>query len=114
MLRTQTRSSKRPDDPMQSVSDATTESNGALPSVEQWNLATSQPMAAAILKVTLGGTEMIFPFSDVWPANYNFSLFSKLPTNYPKISAKIQKTYVNIPQSGIFRCVNYIFSEIFG
>ena len=34
-------------------------------------------------------TDLIVPFSENWPANYNFSLFSKLPTNYPKISEKI-------------------------
>ena len=62
----------------------------------------------------IGGIHMIFPFSRNGPANYKFSLFSKLPTNYPKISEKIPKTYVKIPRSGIFRCVNCIFSEIFG
>ena len=66
------------------------------------------------LIVIIGGIHMIFPFSRNGPANYKFSLFSKLPTNYPKISEKIQKTYVNIPPSGIFGCVNYIFSENFG
>ena len=38
--------------------------------------------------VPLGGIDLIFPFSENWPANYNFSLFSKLPTNYPKIPEK--------------------------
>ena len=33
---------------------------------------------------------MIFPFSRNGPANYKFSLFSKLPANYPKNSEKIQ------------------------
>ena len=53
-----------------------------------------------------------FSISRNWPASYNFSLFSKLPTNYPKISEK--KTYINISRSGIFRCVNRIFLENFG
>ena len=66
------------------------------------------------LIVIIGGIHMIFPFSRNGPANYKFSLFSKLPTNYPKISEKIPKTYVKIPRSGIFRCVNCIFFEIFG
>ena len=66
------------------------------------------------LIVFMGGIDMIFPFSRNVPANYKFSLFSKLPANYPKISEKIPKTYVKIPRSGIFRCVNCIFSEIFG
>ena len=72
------------------------------------------PDVHASIKVYIGFRDQIFPFSENWPANYDFSLFSKLPTNYPKISEKIPKTYVNIPRSGIFRCVNYIFSEIFG
>ena len=55
---------------------------------------------------------MIFPFSENWPTNHDFSLFSKLPTNYTKISEKIQKAYANAPQSGAFWCVNCIFSEI--
>ena len=64
--------------------------------------------------IFMGGIDMIFPFSRNVPANYKFSLFSKLPANYPKISEKIPKTYVKIPRSGIFRCVNCIFSEMFG
>ena len=37
-------------------------------------------------RVVIGysATDLIFPFSENGPANYNFSLFSKLPTNYPK------------------------------
>ena len=42
-----------------------------------------------VLKTYIGFRDQIFPFSENWPANYNFSLFSKLPTNYPKISEKI-------------------------
>ena len=41
------------------------------------------------IKTYIGFRDQIFPFSENWPANYNFSLFSKLPTNYPKISEKL-------------------------
>ena len=41
--------------------------------------------------VFMGGIDMIFPFSRNVPANYKFSLFSKLPANYPKISEKNTK-----------------------
>ena len=64
--------------------------------------------------VFIAGTHMIFPFSRNGPANYEFSLFSKLPTNYPKISEKIQFTHRKIPLRGIFTYVFGIFSEIFG
>ena len=55
--------------------------------------------SAATVVVFMGGIDMIFPFSRNGPANYKFSLFSKLPTNYPKILEKIPKTYVKIPRS---------------
>ena len=57
--------------------------------------------------------DQILPVSINWPTNYNFALFSKLPTNYTKISEKIQKTYVNAPRSGAFWYVKCIVSEIF-
>ena len=47
-------------------------------------------------KVYIGFRDQIFPFSENWPANYNFSLFSKLPTNYPKTNKIIQKTFFGI------------------
>ena len=53
------------------------------------------------------------PVSINWSTNYNFALFSKLPTNYTKISEKIHNTYVNAPLRGAFWYVKYIFSEIF-
>ena len=43
------------------------------------------------VEITLGAIDMIFPFSENWPANYNFSLFSKLPTNYPRNQEKQSK-----------------------
>ena len=48
-------------------------------------------------RVVIGysATDLIFPFSENWPANYNFSLFSKLPTNYPKNQKNIQNTIEN-------------------
>ena len=58
------------------------------------------------IKVYIGFRDQIFPFSENWPANYNFSLFSKLPTNYPKNSEKtysVQKTYVSVIPPPYFR-----------
>ena len=52
---------------------------------------------------------MIFPVSENWPTNHNFSLFSKLPTNYTKISEKIQLAHQNAPLRGAFAYVLYIF-----
>ena len=46
---------------------------------------------------------MICPFSENWPANYNFSLLSKLPTNYP-----------SPPQKKINKSKSNLFSEITG
>ena len=46
--------------------------------------ASKPSRSSSNLEITLEGIDMIFPFSENWPANYNFSLFSKLPTNYPK------------------------------
>ncbi len=57
---------------------------------------------------------MIFPFSRNGPANYKFSLFSKLPTNYPKNSAKIQFKHRKIPLRGIFTYVFGIFLSFLG
>ena len=65
------------------------------------------------IKTNTGPREPVLPVSINWPTNYNFALFSKLPTNYTKISEKIQKTYVNAPRSGAFWYVKCIFSEIF-
>ena len=45
----------------------------------------------AFVVVGYSATDLIFPFSENGPANYNFSLFSKLPTNYPNKSKNIQK-----------------------
>ena len=59
--------------------------------------------------VFMGGIDMIFPFSRNVPANYKFSLFSKLPANYPKNSEKIQFTHRKIPLRGIFTYVFGIF-----
>ena len=61
---------------------------------------------------------MIFPFSEDWPANYNFSLSSKLATNYPK-NKNIFKKQPIFPQiqgfsQNIFDCFFNIFSGIFG
>ena len=42
-------------------------------------------------KTYIGFRDQIFPISENWPANYNFSLFSKLPTNYPKNQKKYAK-----------------------
>ena len=53
------------------------------------------------------------PVSINWSTNYNFALFSKLPTNYTQISEKIQFTYQNAPLRGAFTYVFCIFSEIF-
>ena len=50
--------------------------------------ATNSP---PMLKETLEGIDMVFAFSENWPANYIFSLFSKLPTNYPKIQKIFKK-----------------------
>ena len=54
---------------------------------------------------------MVFPFSRNGPANYNFSLFSKLSTNYPKTSEKIRFKHRKIPRSGIFTyvfCISFL------
>ena len=67
----------------------------------------------AFVKRNTGPRDQILPVSINWPTNYNFALFSKLPTNYTKISEKIQKTYVNASRSGAFWYVKCIFSEIF-
>ena len=64
--------------------------------------------------VRCSGTELIFPFSENWPANYYFSMFSKLPTNYPIFSEEIQLPHQNIPLRHIFRYVLGICSEMFG
>ena len=37
----------------------------------------------ARFKISIGFRDQMFSFSENWPANYNFSLSSKLPTNYP-------------------------------
>ena len=47
------------------------------------------------------GTDLIFPFSENWPANYNFSLFSKLPANYQK-NQKIFKKQSKIRGTPVF------------
>ena len=43
-----------------------------------------------IVIVGYPATDQIFPFSENGPASYNFSLFSKLPTSYPKIRRNIK------------------------
>ena len=48
--------------------------------------------------------QMIFPVSENWPTNCNFSLFSKLPANYTKTLEKLQQAYANLPRSGTFWC----------
>ena len=45
----------------------------------------------------IGAWDKIFPFSENWPANYNFSLFSKLPTNYSK-NQKCSKNNIVFPK----------------
>ena len=64
------------------------------------------------LKTKIALRDQILPVSINWPTNYDFALFSKLPTNYTKISEKIHFTYQNAPLHGAFGVFN-IFSEIF-
>ena len=45
---------------------------------------------ASSLVVGYSATDLIVPFSENGPANYTFSLFSKLPTNYPPPTKKIK------------------------
>ena len=57
---------------------------------------------------------MIFPFSRNVPANYKFSLFSKLPANYPK---NVRKNTIYTPKNTAklyFTYVFCIFSEFLG
>ena len=54
----------------------------------QWDIS---DVLVGIVDLCLG-TDLIFPFSENGPANYNFSLFSKLPTNYPKNPKIFKKT----------------------
>ena len=68
--------------------------------------------ASVRVEITLRGIDLIFPFSENWPANYNFSLFSKLPTNYPQ-SKKHSKNNLFFPKMRglprIFDCFLNIF-----
>ena len=54
------------------------------------------------IKTNTGPRDQILPVSINWPTNYNFALFSKLPTNYTKISDEIHFTYQNAPLRGAF------------
>ena len=49
----------------------------------------------------LADIDTIFPFSENWPANYNFSLFSKLPTNYPKNQKIFKKQSIFSENTGV-------------
>ena len=60
----------------------------------------------------IGARDKIFPFSENWPANYNFSLFSKLPTNYPK-NKKIFKKQSKIRGDPRIFGKNRLFFEYF-
>ena len=53
------------------------------------------------VEITLRGIDLIFPFSENWPANYNFSLFSKLPTNYPKNQKIFKKQSIFSENTGV-------------
>ena len=44
------------------------------------------------IKTNTGPRDQILPVFINWPTNYNFAVFSKLPTNYTIISEKMQKT----------------------
>ena len=66
-----------------------------------WLLALSVPLLLRF-KSSLGARDQILPITINWPTNYNFALFSKLPTNYTKISEKIHFTYQNAPLRGAF------------
>ena len=44
------------------------------------------------------GIDVIFQFIENWPANCNFSLFSKFPTNYPKNKKMFKKTIYLFPK----------------
>ena len=46
------------------------------------------PETHVCIKTNTGPREPVLPVSINWPTNYNFALFSKLPTNYTKISEK--------------------------
>ena len=65
-----------------------------------------------IIETYIGARDKIFPFSENWPANYNFSLFSKLPTNYPK-NQKIFKKQSKIRGDPRIFGKNRLFFEYF-
>ena len=60
-------------------------------------------------KRKLTSIDRILSISVNWPTNYNFALFSKLPTNYTKISDKIHFTYQNAPLRGAFYLGFFVF-----
>ena len=64
------------------------------------------------IETYIGARDKIFPFSENWPANYNFSLFSKLPTNYPK-NQKIFKKQSKIRGDPRIFGKNRLFFEYF-
>ena len=63
----------------------------------------NDPVAQMIprLETYIGARDKIFPFSENWPANYNFSLFSKLPTNYPKNPKIFKKQSIFSENTGV-------------
>ena len=65
--------------------------------------------ASTNLKTSIGFRDQIFPFSENWPANYNFSsLFSKLPTNYPK---KLKKQTIFLKIWGVRTVCSIVFFD---
>ena len=50
---------------------------------------------ASGIKRNLAFTDQILPMTTNWATNYNFALFSKLPTNFTKNSEKLPFTYQN-------------------
>ena len=55
----------------------------------------------AQIEESLGGIDTIFQFSENRPANYNFSLFLKLPTNYPKNQKIFKKQSIFSENTGV-------------
>ena len=65
--------------------------------------------SSSSLIVGYSATDLIFPFSENGPANYNFSLFSKLPTNYPKNPKIFKKQSIFSDNTGVPPVFSIVF-----